>query len=391
LQSRIKIVCGREHQSSIRLSSKALLESRIEHYGLRDQYSITETSINCISNGSEFALIGLAKNIDNVRSMHDVNLWWLEESQRISVKVRDTLLPTMRAKDCQAIWTYNPISRDDPIDEYFRGPYRRPDAMVSDVLTYLDNPHFNKTSLLIEVETLRAANIQAFLHVWMGQHDERSDSRVFNPARYRFGYPAGEPLRMPALYGGDHGFSRDPFGLLKLVAYPDNVLYVAAEKLVHGAIIDSLPGIVLDFLHNPDALVMFDSARRELNDYLRRNGCPNVVDVKKPPGSNETGFTRLQGFHFVIDPACEAFYAEMHSCVWPTNPITGALIDGENPVGGNGMHLLDCARYATIDHFPTPIGEAEESAIDRILRNRGGVFRVNLWPNRRYDGPYPFH
>jgi phage terminase large subunit len=38
LEKRRKIVCAREHQSSIRLSSKALLESRIEHYGLRDQF-----------------------------------------------------------------------------------------------------------------------------------------------------------------------------------------------------------------------------------------------------------------------------------------------------------------------------------------------------------------
>ena len=86
-RSAAKIVCGREHQQRSGSARKALLESRIEHYGLRDQFSITETSIIVRSNGSEFAFIGLAKNIDNVRSMHDVNLWWLEESQRLSHKV----------------------------------------------------------------------------------------------------------------------------------------------------------------------------------------------------------------------------------------------------------------------------------------------------------------
>lgn len=390
LQSRIKVVCGREHQSSIRLSSKALLEARIEEYGLRDQYSITETSINCINNGSEFAFIGLAKNIDNVRSMHDVNLWWLEESQRISKKVRDTLLPTMRAKDCQAVWTYNPMRRDDPIDAYFRGPYPRADAMVSDVLTYLDNPHFHKTSLLVEVETLKAANTQAYEHVYLGAYDERSNSQVLT--NFRFGFPDGDPINMPPLYGLDHGFSADPTALIKIVPYPGNRLFIADERIVHRRSLDLLPELLGSFLHNPESVVYGDRSRPDILDLLRRAGFPNVIGA--PGGSKAAvtaGVERLQAFELIIAPHCENFYAECHAYSWPTNPLTGVVVSGENPVGGFD-HGLDAARYALSDYAPTPKGEAEESALDRILGKRdGGVFRIPMWGNRRYDSPYPFH
>jgi phage terminase large subunit len=386
LEKKRKICCGRQFQASMKHSSKSLIEERIEKLGLRDQFFFTDAVIRCV-NGSEIIFIGLEKNIDSIRSMNDIALWWIEEARNVTQKVLNVLLPTMRALGCECIWTYNPVNRDDPVDEYFRGPNRRADAFVQEV-NYPDNPHLDtNTSLRVEIDDLRARNYLAYMHTWMGAYDERANSRVFDPKFYRFGYPEGEPLRIPILYGGDHGFSQDPFALLKLIPYPRNVLYIAAEKLAHGAVIDTLPGIVLEFLHNPDAVVMVDSARKELNDYLRRNGCPNVVDVKKPPGSVETGFKRLQGFTFVINPACEQFYREVHDCVWPTNPLTGARINDENPVGGHGQHLLDCARYATINHFPTPIGD-ETSDYDRLMADHGGVFRVPLWQDRRYDNPY---
>jgi phage terminase large subunit len=387
LEKRRKIVCGREHQSSIRLSSKALLESRIEYYGLRDQFSITETSIIVRSNGSEFAFIGLAKNIDNVRSMHDVNLWWMEESQRLSYKVLHTLLPTMRAEDCQGIWTFNPMRRDDPVDEYFRGPYRRPDAMVSDVLTYLDNPHFDKTSLAIEVETLRAANYQAFLHTWMGQYDERGDARVLK--NFRIGYADGDPIDMPALYAVDHGYSSDPCALLKIVPYTGNRLFIDDERLVYKRSLDLLPELLGSFVHNPDSVIWADSARPDIIDYLTRHGFPNCIGAPKGKASIMAGIEKLQAFELIIAPRCEHFFAECHGYSWPTNPLTGVVISGENPIGG-ADHLLDCARYALTDYSPTPVGE-EETALDRILRNRGGVFRVPMWPSRSYDNPFSVH
>jgi phage terminase large subunit len=384
LEKKRKIVCGRQFQASIKHSSKSLIEEWIEKLGLRDQFIFTDAVIRCV-NGSEIIFIGLEKNIDSIRSMNDIALWWIEEARNVTQKVLNVLLPTMRALDCECIWTYNPVNRDDPVDEYFRGPNRRADAFVQEV-NYPDNPYFDShTSLRVEMEDLRARNHQAYLHTWMGRYDERANSRVFDPKRYRFGYPAGESLDISPLYGCDHGFSTDPFALLKLVPYPRNVLYIAAEKIVHGAIIDRLPGIVLEFLHNPNALVVADSARPEINDYLQRNGCPNVIPASKPKGSIEAGFARLQGFELVIDPACEHFYAEVHSCVWPTNPLTGVVVPEEPPIGGNGQHLLDSARYATTNHFPTPIGDDEKERWDN-----GGAFWMPLARTGPRSSPYPF-
>ena len=240
------------------------------------------------------------------RSMNNVALWWVEEARNISQKVLSVLLPTMRAPGCEVIWTYNPHERDDPVDLYFRRPRSSRQRLCAGGQlprqSLFRQPHLASR----RVEDLKRRNHQAYLHTWCGKYDERTNSRVFDPARYRFGYPDGEPLRIPTLYGCDHGFSQDPFGLLKLVPYPKNVLYIAAEKLTHGAVIDALPGIVLAFLHNPGAVVMADNARPELNDYLRRNGCPNVISVSKPRGSIEDGFRSPAGFHLDHRPSLRA-------------------------------------------------------------------------------------
>jgi phage terminase large subunit len=383
LERKRKIVCGREHQSSIKHSAKSLLEARIEEHGLLDRFAITETSIVVRDNGSEFAFIGLAKNIDNVRSMHDVNLWWLEESQRISQKVLDVLLPTMWSRDCQAIWTYNPQRRDDPVDAYFRGPYPRADAKVI-VVTYFDNPHLAGTSLMVEVETLKRSNYPAYEHTYLARYDERGDARVL--VNYRMGFAEGEPIDMPPLYALDHGYSNDPTALLKIVPYPGNRLFIADERIVSKRSLDLLPELLGGFLHNADSVVYSDSARPDIIDFLQRHGFPNVIGAPKGKASIMAGVEKLQAFELIIAPHCENFYAECHAYSWPVNPLTGVVISGENPVGGFD-HGLDCARYALSDYAPQAKGE-EESELEQFMRDRGGVMRLNLWPRRDYNNPF---
>ena len=294
----------------------------------------------------------------------------------------------MRAEDCQAIYTLNPIRRDDPVAAYFMGPYRRPDAVVSPVLTYLDNDFFKDTSLLMEVETQKQNNVQAYKHIWLGEYDERGDARVLQ--NYRIGYADGEPIDMPPLYGLDHGFN-DPTALIKIVPYPGNRLFIADERIVRRCSLDLLPELLGSFLHNPESVVYADRSRPDIIDLLQRSGFPNVI--RAPGGSRAeiaAGVEKLQTFELIIAPHCENFYAECHAYSFPANPLTGIVVSGENPLGGFD-HGLDACRYALSDYAPTPKGGAEESAIDRILRNRGGVYRVNLWPSHRYDSPYPFH
>jgi hypothetical protein len=124
VEKKRKIVGARQFQRSIEHSSKSLIENRIEALGLRDQFWITEQSIRHV-NGSEFAFIGLERNLDSIRSMDAVDIWWVEEARNVSQKVLDVLLPTMRKLNCEAIWTYNPVERTDPIDVYFRGSKSR--------------------------------------------------------------------------------------------------------------------------------------------------------------------------------------------------------------------------------------------------------------------------
>jgi phage terminase large subunit len=115
-KSRLRIVCGREVQKSIRASVYTLFLDRMRAYGWEDEWEILETSLTHKRTGTEITFTGLRDHTtDSIKSLEGCDIFWIEEAQSVSIRSLDLLIPTIR-KPGSEIWaTYNPTLDSDAI------------------------------------------------------------------------------------------------------------------------------------------------------------------------------------------------------------------------------------------------------------------------------------
>jgi len=137
---RVRVLCTREVQKSIKDSVHRLLSDKIEQLGLQKKFRILETEIRG-TNGSEFLFAGLSnQTADSIKSFEGVDYCWCEEAQSISKKSWNTLIPTIR-KPGSEIWvSFNPdMDTDDTYERFVKNT--PPDSVVVSV-NWHDNPWF---------------------------------------------------------------------------------------------------------------------------------------------------------------------------------------------------------------------------------------------------------
>lgn len=169
------IVCGREFQNSIKESVHALLAYLIEDMGIKSEYDILNTEIRG-KNGTQFTFVGMQRNIDSIRSMHNIKKFWGEEAHRFSQRSLDVLFPTVRAANSELYFTMNPELEEDPAYQslVLNPP---PDSIIIKA-NYYDNPFFPAV-LQAEMEAMKEQNHQKYLHIWEGQPLAAVEGAVF--------------------------------------------------------------------------------------------------------------------------------------------------------------------------------------------------------------------
>lgn len=95
-QKRIRVLCTREIQKSIKSSVHALLSDRIRFMDLGTEFEILETKIKH-KNGSTIEFSGLREHtVDSIKSYEGVDICWVEEAHSVSKASLDILVPTIR-------------------------------------------------------------------------------------------------------------------------------------------------------------------------------------------------------------------------------------------------------------------------------------------------------
>ncbi len=168
LRSRLRILCAREFQKSIKDSVHALLVDQIDRMGLRANYEVLETEIRG-RNGTVFLFTGLAAHtVESIKSFEGVDICWVEEAQTVRRKSWNILIPTIR-KHGSEIWvTFNPeLDTDDTYDRFIVNP--PPDASVLEV-NWRDNPWFNDSPLAAErAHAERTMAREEYDNIWEGK------------------------------------------------------------------------------------------------------------------------------------------------------------------------------------------------------------------------------
>lgn len=163
----VRVLVTRELQNSIEESVKAELEACIEELELQHFFKITEKQIVAL-NGSKFIFKGLKNNINNIKSIADVDIVLVEEAENVSKNSWDKLLPSIRPKSGRAIVIviFNPANELD--DTYQRWIINTPPNTLLTRCNYTDNRHFPP---FLEAQRLHAKKTMPpkdYSNIWEG-------------------------------------------------------------------------------------------------------------------------------------------------------------------------------------------------------------------------------
>ena len=175
IKNKLRILCAREVQRSIKQSVHQLLNDQIQSMGFGQYYEVLENEIRCV-NGSQINFTGLANNtVESIKSYEGVDIVWVEEAQTVSKKSWDILIPTIR-KPGSEIWvSFNPDLDSD--DTYRRFVIDTPDNAKVVKVNWSDNPWFPK---VLNAERLHSkATSDDYDNIWEGECKTAVDGAIY--------------------------------------------------------------------------------------------------------------------------------------------------------------------------------------------------------------------
>ena len=345
---KVRVLCCREIQNSIRDSSYQVLKDMAERMGLADRFWFKEAEIEHLATGSKFIFSGLLRNENSIRSKEGIDICWVEEASSVSQKSWDVLTPTIRKPGSELWLTFNPLTVDDPTNVFLENP--PPNALVRKV-NYADNPFFPEV-LREQMEWDKKNDFEKFLHVWEGYPLTVSEAQIFR-GRYSV-EPIPDDLWKKAdrlFFGADFGFARDPSTLVRCFIL-DNRLYIDYEAYGVGVEIDELPQLYRSVPGSTQWPIKADAARPETISYLKNRAGFQISAAKKWQGSVEDGIAYLKGFDkIIIDPRCKHAADEFRLYSYKVDKTTGEILP---VVTDANNHVIDALRYSLDGYITNP-------------------------------------
>ena len=175
MQKKIRILCCREIQKSIKESVKKTLESTIERMGLAGAFTFKQDSIVCC-NGSEFIFQGLHANVQQIKSLENISIAYVEEAETVTEESWQVLIPTIRAVNSEIWVCFNPKDATDAT--YQRFVVNPPSDCISMKINYTDNP-FCPEVMKAEAEDLKRKNPGLYRHIWLGECRQANENALW--------------------------------------------------------------------------------------------------------------------------------------------------------------------------------------------------------------------
>lgn len=160
---KVRFLCTRQFQNKLSESVYTLLKGQAERFGVAHLFKFTKEGITCPRTGSEFLFYGLARNLDEIKSLENVDILWIEEAQNLTEEQWKVLEPTIR-KEGSKVWIiFNPQYATDFV--YRRFVLNPPPDTVIRQINYVDNPFLSNTMLKV----IEAAKLEdGFDNVYLG-------------------------------------------------------------------------------------------------------------------------------------------------------------------------------------------------------------------------------
>jgi phage terminase large subunit len=199
-QKRLRILCCRELQRSIRESVHKTIASQIDDMGLSSEFEVLQSTIRSLRTGSEFIFYGLRHNINSIKSLARIDIAWVEEANNTSATSWDKLGPTIRGRHENdpngmggpfrkgpEIWvSFNPeLDTDETYKRFVLQREKYAPNFIDgeryafvEKLNWVDNKWFPK-DLKRDMELLKATDEEAWLNVWEGHTKTTLDGAIY--------------------------------------------------------------------------------------------------------------------------------------------------------------------------------------------------------------------
>lgn len=169
-----RAACIREVQATIKDSVRQLLIDKIQKLRLGWAFEVLESEIrgrpNTPADGSLIIFKGMQTyNAENIKSLEDFDIAWVEEAQTFSEKSLRLLRPTIRKEGSELWFSWNPRHDTDAVDKFFRGGTPPKNATIIPVQWH-DNPWFGRV-LQEEKDQDYENDPEMAEHVWGGGYE----------------------------------------------------------------------------------------------------------------------------------------------------------------------------------------------------------------------------
>lgn len=171
----IKFLCIRQFQNRITDSVYTVIKDKIETAGWTDEFDIGVSTIRHKLTGSEFLFYGMARNINDIKGIENVDLCWIEEGEGLTEEQWMIIDPTIR-KEGSEIWVlWNPKFVKDFVQT------KLPKILGNDCITkhinYTHNPFLAETAKA-KAERLKEVDYDMYRHIYLGEPLSDDDSVI---------------------------------------------------------------------------------------------------------------------------------------------------------------------------------------------------------------------
>jgi PBSX family phage terminase large subunit len=334
-ESKTRIGCFREFQTSIAESSHQLLKELILKYELTD-FKVTDKSIINTVNGSDFIFKGLWGNEQGIKSIEGIDIAWVEEAQTVSTKSIEVLTPTVRKDNSKIIYTYNRLLEEDPVHErlVLQG---RPNTLIINqnydiAIKYNWMPDVIKN----EIEDDKIKRPALYQHKWMGE-PHNMERKIYSNWKTIEEIPHEARLERRWL---DFGYSNDPSAIGEIWYY--NGGWILNELLYQKGMSNKKLADFFNNLQEKNTMVVADSAEPKSIDEIRSYGV-NIQPCLKGKDSIVNGIQLVQDQPISITKSSINLRKEYKNYMWAVDKNDKILNEPDKTCDD---HHLDGIRYA---------------------------------------------
>lgn len=162
------ILCGRQFMNSLADSSLEEIKAAIrETEWLAPHFDIGENYIRTKSGRISYAFVGLARNLNSIKSKFRLLLAWIDEAETVIEEAWVKLIPTLREEDSELWLTWNPERKNSATNLRFMNSQDERTKIVE--MNWRDNPWF---PAILDRQRLKdqAERPDQYGHIWEGEY-----------------------------------------------------------------------------------------------------------------------------------------------------------------------------------------------------------------------------